>query len=236
MAEYEYQSPGFTAEGVEPPASLKSEGFQKGYKPPAAYFTWFWTRVSRCITELQNKLAGKASKDLTDVDDAAFRSKASAAGTGGIQVVPAASSDGIAYTATMKGVTELTNGLMLTIIPSITSKSTAITLNVNGLGAKMVRLPLSFNTAAATTPKLATFFSEGRPVTVQYDANYVAGGMWKAVDKQKTSAQDLYGTVPIESGGTGATNAKDALTGLGIIYSETEPEYVEGRIWLKPIS
>lgn len=235
MADFEYQSPGFTAEGVEPSASLKSEGFQAGYKPPAAYFTWFWTRVSKCITELQNRLKGTASADLSNVTDATFRSKASAAGAGGIQVVSAATSDGVAYTANMVGVTELTNGLMVVVIPVINSASKSITLNINGLGAVPVRVPLSFNTAAMTQPKLETFFVAGRPTILQFDANYIAGGMWKTVEKQKTSAQDLYGTVPVESGGTGAATAKEALTNLGIVYSATEPGYVEGMIWLKPV-
>ena len=215
--DYEYQSPGFTAEGVEPPASLKSDGFKTGYKPPADYFSWFWTRVSRCITELQTKLSGAAKNDLSNVEDDTFRSKASNAGVGGIQTVRATSSDGVAYAATVTGVTELTNGMMLTIIPEITSTSTAITLNVNGLGAKMVRLALSFNTAAATIPKLPTYYSAGRPVTLMYDENYIAGGIWKTVDKQKTSSQDLYGTVPIDSGGTGAETAAEARKNLGIV-------------------
>lgn len=236
MADYDYQSPGFTAEGVEPPASLKSEGFQAGYKPPAAYFSWFWTRVSNCITELQAKLSGAAKSDLSNVDDADFRSKADSAGTGGIPIINAASTDGAAYTATVPGVTKLTNGMMLTIIPAITSTTTGTTLNINGLGAKSIRQPLSFNTAAMTLPKLNTFFSEGRPVTVQYDENYIAGGMWKTVDKPKTSAQDLYGVVPVESGGTGAATPAEALTNLGIIYAETLPETAkEGQIYLIPV-
>lgn len=215
MADFEYQSPGFTAKGVEPPASLKSEGFKQGYKPPADYFSWFWTRVSNCITELQNKLTGKASSDLSNVEDAAFRNKASAAGAGGIPIVAAASSDGVAFTATVPGVTELVNGMLVTIIPDVKSASTAITLDINGLGAKMVRLPLSFNTAAMASPKLDTFFTAGRPVTVQYDANYLAGGIFKVFEKQKTSAQDLYGTVPVESGGTGAQDAATARQNIG---------------------
>lgn len=294
--DFEKNVPEWHAEGTEPPASLKQSGFEAGYKPPAAYFNWFWNRVSACLTEIRNKLKGHvestsnphgvtasqigldkvdntsdaeksvkhastsgtadktkssmtvrfnggntegadkwtfdgstarsvnitpsgigASKsDLSNVDNAVFRSKASSAGATGLPVVAAESTDGVAYTATVPSVTELSNGLTIVIVPNKTSTATQATLNVNSLGAKEIRIPLSFNTAAMSTPKLSTFFTEGRPITVQFDAGYVSGGIWKTIDKQKTSAQDLYGTVPVESGGTGATDAATARVNLGI--------------------
>lgn len=293
---FEKNVPEWHAEGTEPPASLKQSGFEAGYKPPAAYFNWFWNRVSTCLAEIRNKLKGHvestsnphgvtasqigldkvdntsdaeksvkhastsgtadktkssmtvrfnggntegadkwtfdgstarsvnitpsgigASKsDLSNVDNAVFRSKASSAGATGLPVVAAESTDGVAYTATVPSVTELLSGLTIVIVPNKTSTATQATLNVNSLGAKEIRIPLSFNTAAMSTPKLSTFFTEGRPITVQFDAGYASGGIWKTIDKQKTSAQDLYGTVPVESGGTGATDAATARVNLGI--------------------
>ncbi len=196
--EFEKKVPEWAAQGTEPPASLKSTGFQAGQKPPAAYFNWFWNAVSACLTELQAKL-GFVQRNAA------------------LPIAEAVSTDGIAYTATVEGVTELYNGLTITVIPNMNSASKTITLNVNGLGAKMVRVPLSFNNAAMTTPRLDTYYSEGRPLTLQYDAEYLAGdGIWKTVGKERTSAQDLYGTVPIESGGTDATTAEDAREKLGI--------------------
>ena len=47
--------PQWNAPGTEPPSSLKQSGFTAGYKPPAAYFNWFWYSVGQCLTELQNK-------------------------------------------------------------------------------------------------------------------------------------------------------------------------------------
>lgn len=39
-------APNWSASGAEPPSTMKSQGFLSGYKPPAAYFNWFWTKVS----------------------------------------------------------------------------------------------------------------------------------------------------------------------------------------------
>lgn len=299
--DFEKNVPEWHAEGTEPPASLKQSGFEAGYKPPAAYFNWFWNRVSACLTEIRNKLKGHvestsnphgvtasqigldkvdntsdaeksvkrastsgtadktksamtvrlnggntegadkwtfdgstarsvnitpsgigASKsDLSNVDNAVFRSKASSAGATGLPIVAAESTDGVAYTATVPSVTELSNGLTIVIVPNKTSTTTQATLNVNGLGAKGIRIPLSFNSAAMSLPKLDTFFTEGRPVTVQFDAGYASGGIWKTIDKQRTSAQDLYGLVPVESGGTGATDAATARTNIGAEAANT---------------
>ena len=162
---------------------------------------------------------------LTDVADiTAFNSNwdtidtnlKKASESGGTPTVTATSTDGVAYTATVSNITELTNGLTITIIPNMASASTSITLNVNGLGAKSIVIPLSTNTGTSVTPKDTTFIVANRPLTLQYDSGYSTYGGWRTLGKQKTSAGDLYGTVPIESGGTGATNATDARTNLGI--------------------
>lgn len=250
--DFEKKVPEWNATGTEPPASLKQSGFEAGYKPPAAYFNWFWNRVSACLSELQakvkqvrsvadggtgkssfgagNYLVGTGADELNEktpaevLDDIGAASKRE-----GIPIVAATSADGVAYTATVPGLTELYNGLLLTIIPDVVSTSTAVTLNVNGLGARMVRLPLSFNNAAMSIPKMETYFTAGRPITLQFDANYIAGdGAWKTFGKQRTSAQDLYGTVPIEGGGTGAVTAAEALENLGLTATAEELNYMDG--------
>lgn len=58
---FKHESPGWKEEGTEPLEELKDKRFSAGYKPPAGFFNWFWTRVSRCITELQDKVKGHAS-------------------------------------------------------------------------------------------------------------------------------------------------------------------------------
>lgn len=45
--------------GEEPSQSLKESGFTPGYKPPAAYFNWFWSKVGKCLSEIQNKMLGQ---------------------------------------------------------------------------------------------------------------------------------------------------------------------------------
>lgn len=55
--EYSNQLPEWKNTGTEPSTSLKNNGFQGGYKPPAGVFNWFWSTVSKAITELQTKLS-----------------------------------------------------------------------------------------------------------------------------------------------------------------------------------
>lgn len=45
-------------EGTAPSENLKTNGFQGGYKPPASVFNYFWSKVTKAITELQNKVLG----------------------------------------------------------------------------------------------------------------------------------------------------------------------------------
>ena len=45
--------------GTEPSDSLKNDGFKAGYKPSAKVFNWFWSLVSKCITEIQSKLSNE---------------------------------------------------------------------------------------------------------------------------------------------------------------------------------
>ena len=172
-----------------------------------AGLTRFWENIKQ-------RLEGSANADLANVSAAAFAQKMREAELEAIYT--AESTDGVAYTVTVPGVTELKHGMRIVISPSRNSASTTPTLNVNGLGAHGMRLPLSFNNVASTMPKLATYFSAGKPMMLWYDESY-AHGQWKVFGKNRTSAQDLYGTVPIEGGGTGATTAEAALEALGAV-------------------
>lgn len=124
-------------------------------------------------------------------------------------IYEATSSDGVNYSVTVPAVTALYAGLKIAVKFSRNSASTAPKLNVNNLGAKMIRQPLTVNNVATAPGSLVTWLSASCPVVLTY-----TGSMWK-VDFQRTDATNLYGTVPIANGGTGATTADAALTNLG---------------------
>ena len=143
------------------------------------------------------------------------------------------------YTATDSNIKELYNGLEITIIPNESNVNLSPRLNINDLGDKAIRLPLSFN-CAATNALTKNFIQANRPITLKYHETLNLGtqgqGAWIFADRQKTSAQDLYGDVPIESGGTGASTAENARENLGV-YSKDEivsmlPTYGIGDVTL----
>lgn len=124
-------------------------------------------------------------------------------------IYTAESSDGVTYTVTVPGVTSLYAGLQIKIKPGRNSSSVTPTLNVNNLGAKGVRQPLSINNVATVAGGLATWLSASSTVTLTY-----TGSLWKT-DFVRTSASYMYGSVGIANGGTGATTADAALSNLG---------------------
>lgn len=183
--------PDWHAEGTEPPSTLKQTGFQAGYKPPANYFNWFWSGVSAALLEMQQALS-----------TAVF----------GVPVVNCTSSDGVTYTATVDGITTLTAGLTIVIIPDTVSTSVSAKLNVNSLGAKYIRQSTTNNTTTGLTPKNANWMAANKPITIQYD-----GTQWKTV-AARSNASDMNGVLPIANGGTGATTAEEARENLGITF------------------
>ena len=57
----------WTNEGTAPSEDLKTNGFQAGYKPPAAVFNNQWHTTGECIDELQTKLSGVDDKKVDKV-------------------------------------------------------------------------------------------------------------------------------------------------------------------------
>ena len=54
----------WTNEGTAPSEDLKTNGFQAGYKPPAAVFNNQWHTTGECIEELQTKVSGVDDKKV----------------------------------------------------------------------------------------------------------------------------------------------------------------------------
>lgn len=129
--------------------------------------------------------------------------------------VPATSTDGIAYSATVSGITALTAGQSFIMVPNMQSTSRSTTLNVNNLGAKNLRVRVSGYTATTSSPLTTNWMAANKPVRVTYD------GMWWVAEIILPSAQQLYGNVQAEkvdysntNSGLSATNVQAAIDEL----------------------
>lgn len=132
-------------------------------------------------------------------------------GYGGIPIVET-SGTGDAYTATVPNVLSFRKGMKVTIIPHVTSTTMSPTLNVNSLGAKSIRMPITYNSSATSVGSVTSWIVKNIPITVEYDGTY-----WKTISCPRPSAQYLYGTVPVSNGGTGlaSVTANSFLVGDG---------------------
>lgn len=135
-------------------------------------------------------------------------------------IYTAESSDGVNYTVTVPGVTSLYAGLRIMVKFGRNSASTAPKLNVNNLGAKNIRQALSTNNSATAPGGSNTWLTTACPVELTY-----TGSMWKT-DFIRPSASNMYGTVPVNCGGTGATTAEAARTALGVVSQADFDELV----------
>ena len=118
---------------------------------------------------------------------------------------------GSAYTATVKAISGLAVGANFIMVPNVTSTTTTPTLNVNGFGAKTIKVRTSDSTANQMPLPSTGFLSRAQPVHVVYD-----GQNWVIDDIVQPSASGLVGTVPISSGGTGGTTVAQARNNLGL--------------------
>ena len=133
---------------------------------------------------------------------------------GGDKIVTTTGTGG-AYVASVDGITALTAGVSFVMIPNVTSTKVNPTINVNGLGAKNIRMKISNNTTATTTLSSSNMLVANKPVRVMYD-----GAQW-VIDIVRPSVANLYGTLGVAQGGTGATTAAAARDNLDV-YSKAE--------------
>lgn len=176
-------------------------------------------KVSQPISDETGHIIGMNTRTITIPNTVATQSVAgllSAANKkqldyGGVPIVTTAGT-GAAYTATVDGMAVLKTGMRLTIIPHTASTAANATLNVNSLGAKYIRQPLNTNTSSTTAGASAGWIIANKPVTLMYNGTY-----WITESTTITDANNLYGTLPITKGGTGATTAEAALEKLGAL-------------------
>lgn len=135
-------------------------------------------------------------------------------------IYTAVSDDGVTYTLTVPGVESLYTGLSLMVLFERSSATTAPSLNLNGLGAKSVRRRLSNISTSPQQGYSSNWLYKNKPFRLLYDGSY-----WIVDGLPKPSVSDLYGTVSIAKGGTGATTAEEALENLGAASTE----YVDSR-------
>ena len=107
----------------------------------------------------------------------------------------AASSDGVSYIVTVKGMTELTTGASFVMIPGVTSTSTEATIDVNNLGAKPILRKLSNADNAAQPGYADNWLCADVPLRLIYDSS-VESGCWIAEGCNKPFGGDIYGDVP----------------------------------------
>lgn len=178
--------------------SIVSEALQPGYSATFDFYVNFGNADGVSVTvDPSNAVTQEGMENY--VSTAIVAAQQQPITTGGT---------GAAYTATVPGITALKAGASFVMIPHVVSTTNQPTLNVNGLGAKAIRQPLTTNTGATTAAALDTWLSGGKPVRVTYD-----GTLWKT-EIPRPSAASLYGAVGIEHGGTDADNRTDALVNL----------------------
>lgn len=121
----------------------------------------------------------------------------------GDNAIPVATTTGTgsAYVATIEGLSTLSPGLLLSIIPHATSTSAIPTLEINDLGAKTICRLSCKGTGSLEPGYSSNWIAAGTPVLLQY-----GGSHWIALCQVKPSAADLDGTLSVGNGGTGKSS------------------------------
>lgn len=157
---------------------------------------------------VQNKVVKAAIDDL----QASIDSKPSAADA--VYTATAASTDGVAYTATVSGIDSLTVGASFIMIPNKASTSKAPTLNVNGLGAKPIRRRLSSLTTILQQGYSTNWIALNKPFTVVYD-----GTAWVIEGLTKTDGSDVHGAVARATADAKGNNIADTYATIAMLQS-----------------
>lgn len=117
--------------------------------------------------------------------------------------VAATSTNGIAYTATVPGITALTAGQSFIMVPDRISTSVNTTLNVNNLGVKNLRIRSTGYTATTVAPSATNWLASGKPIRVTYD-----GVFWVADVVADPSKDYTYSTTDLTAGTSALATGK----------------------------
>lgn len=128
-------------------------------------------RLTARVEELNSMFGITSSSDLDEIIS-----------TGGlvkrVSSVPFGQVDGTstatAYTATVPGVTELSDGVCVYLMNGVVTSASGFTVDINGLGAKPV-----YGTLAAAT-RATTLFNVNYTLLLVYNSRRVDGGCWDA--------------------------------------------------------
>ena len=169
--------------------------------------------VETAIPTVDNALSDTSTNPVQNkVVKAAIDSKPSAADA--VYTATAASTDGVAYTATVSGIDSLTVGASFIMIPNKASTSKAPTLNVNGLGAKPIRRRLSSLTTSLQQGYSTNWIALNKPFTVVYD-----GTAWVIEGLTKTDGADVYGAVAQATADAKGNNIADTYVTIAMLQS-----------------
>ena len=183
------------------------------------------TLSSTSTNPVQNKVVTAIIDNLSDmvgdtpVADQIATAVSSKADTANGQYAVTTAGTGSAYTATVPGITELKVGASFIMIPHVVSETATPTININGLGAKPIKRRLSNLSTSVQNGYTTSWLAAGRPFRIIYD-----GAQWIVEGHEKPTSADLYGTLPIDKGGTGATSVVDARANLQV-YSKEDHEW-----------
>ena len=132
-----------------------------------------------------------------------------------------------AYTGTISGPAWAsylanTTGHIFVVIPSVTSTTTSVTLNINSFGAKNIRRLTQTGTVVAIPT--SGYFRLNVPYLMVYD-----GTQYLVVsDTQPYGSSDFVNAVAIAKGGTGGTSQSTAWTNIGVPSAATAAPLANG--------
>ena len=108
-----------------------------------------------------------------------------------INPITATSSDGIAYSATIPGISNLDVGLSFIMVPNRTSNSVNCTLQIKGVGTKPIRVHKAKYNGFVESPVHTNWLYSHEPVRMTYDGEYWVADVVNAatMDEVNTAIQ-----------------------------------------------